>query len=96
MNELLEGLRRERWAAVLPGGRRRWLEAAIKTYPGDFGDGGKEWRRRIVEELSGNPLLIIILVPLAQLLVKYLIEWILSRRENRDAFMVLHYAQKSR
>lgn len=76
----------------VPGDRRRWLRAAIETYPGDVWDGGKEWRRRLVRRMRddgyGNPLLLIILVPVAQLLIKYLIEWLLERRENRDLMIL--------
>lgn len=83
------------WMRLAPR-RREWLHAAIKTYPGDIWDGGREWRRRLVREMDhGNPLLIIILVPIAQLLIKYLIEWLLERRENRDLMMQWHYAAKS-
>lgn len=97
---LLYGVLDQPWAKVAPRGlRHAMLDAAIATYPGDMWDGGKEWRRRLVRRLRtvdgyGNPLLIIILVPLAQLLVKYLIEWLLERRENRDLMMQWHYASK--
>lgn len=73
----------------------KWLPAAIKTYPGDAP--ASMWRKRLVDEMReeyGNPLLIIILVPIAQLLIKYLIEWLLERRENRDLMMQWHYASQ--
>ena len=98
--KLLFGLYDKPWIKAAPEGlRHKLLDAAILTYPGDIWDGGKEWRKRLVKRLRsedgyGNPLLIIILVPLAQLLVKYLIEWLLERRENRDLMMQWHYAAK--
>lgn len=96
--KLLFDIEGKPWMKAAPL-RGRWLGAAVETYPGDIWDGGAEWRRRLVkrmrqEEGYGNPLLIIILVPIAQLLIKYLIEWLLERRENRDLMMTWHYASK--
>lgn len=89
------------WAKAAPATlRRRMLDAAIEVYhPDACWDGGKAWRKRLVERLReedgyGNPLLIIILVPLAQLLIKYLIEWLLERRENRDLMAEWHRASQ--
>lgn len=67
--------------------RKRWLRAAVETYEGVPTDGGRAWRRRLVSRMRqedgyGNPLLLIILVPLAQVAIKWLIEWLMSRREN--------------